>query len=75
VSRGIHWAEIPVDRRVEEVEGEPFLLEAYDRRGSRSTAINRSAPVAARLDLARQLDHAAEQQQFLGQCGLAGVTT
>jgi hypothetical protein len=43
---------------------------------SRSTAIQIRAhppPRAARLDLARQLDRPAEQQQFLGQCAFAGV--
>jgi len=30
-------------------------------------------PLALGLDLARKIDGAAEQQQFLGQRGLAGV--
>jgi hypothetical protein len=33
----------------------------------------RPPPLAPRLDLARQLDRPAKQQQFLGQGGLAGV--
>jgi hypothetical protein len=76
-----HWAEILVARRVEQIEGEPLLLEAHHRRGDRDAALAldrhpiraRPPPVAPRLDLARQLDRAPEQQQFLGQCRLAGV--
>jgi hypothetical protein len=30
-------------------------------------------PLAARLHFSRQLDRPAKQQQFLGQCRLAGV--
>src|SRR4029077_353074 len=67
--------------RVEEVEGEPFVLEAHHRRGDRDAALalNRHPirahppPLTARLDLARQLYRPAEQQQLLGQGGLAGV--
>jgi hypothetical protein len=41
---------------------------------SRSTAVRaHPPPLAARFDLARQLDRPAKQQQFPGQCGLAGV--
>jgi hypothetical protein len=67
--------------RVEQVEGEPLMLEAHHRRGNRDAALAldrhpiraRPPPITPRLDLARQLDRAAKQQQFLGQCGLAGV--
>ena len=76
-----HWAEILVTRRVEQVEGEPLVLKAHHRRGDRGVALARDRhpirarppPVAARLDLARQLDRPAEQQQFLGEGGLAGI--
>jgi hypothetical protein len=75
------WAEILVAPRVEEVEGEPLVLEAHHRRGDRDAALAldrhpiraHPPPLAARLDLARQLDRPAEQRQFLGQGGLAGV--
>jgi hypothetical protein len=43
---------------------------------SRSIAIQSERarrPLAARPDLAGELDRPAKQQQFLGQCGLAGV--
>jgi len=33
----------------------------------------RPPPVAPSFDFARQLDRAAKQQQFLGQCRLAGI--
>jgi hypothetical protein len=67
--------------RVEEVEGEPLVLEAHHRRGDRDAALAldrhpiraHPPPLAARLDLAGQLDRPAKQQQFLGQCRLAGV--
>ena len=56
------------------------MLEARHRRGDRDAALalDRYAipahrpPLGARLDLARQSDRAAKQQQFLGQCRLAG---
>jgi hypothetical protein len=75
------WTEILVARRVQQVEGEPLVLEAHHCGGDGDAALAldrhpiraRPPPVTARLDLARQLDRAAEQQQFLGQCGLAGV--
>ena len=38
-----------------------------------STAIQSERTAAARLDLPRQLDRPAKQQQFLGQGGFAGV--
>ena len=57
-------AEVLVTRRVEEVEGEPLVLEAHHRRGDRNAAqaLDRHPtrahppPRAARLHLARQLD-------------------
>ena len=75
------WAEILVARRVEQVEGEPLMLEAHHRRGHRDAALAldrhpiraHPPPLAPRLDFARQLDRPAKQQQFLGQRGLAGV--
>ena len=76
-----HWAEILVARRVEQVEGEPLVLEAHRRRGDRDAALALDRhpirayppPLAPRLDFARQWDRTAEQRQFLGQDGLAGV--
>jgi hypothetical protein len=75
-----HWAEILVARRVEQVEGEPLVLEAYHRRGDRDATLAldhhpiraHPPPLAARLHFPRHLDRPAEQQQFLGQGGLAG---
>src|SRR6266851_8905503 len=74
-------AEILVARRVQQVEGEPLVLEAHHRRGDRDAALAldrhpigaHPPPLAARPDFARQLDRPAEQQEFLGQGGLAGV--
>ena len=74
-------AEIMVARRVEQVESEPLVLEAHHRRGDRDAALAldrhpvraHPPPLAARLDLARQLDRPSEQQQFPGQGGLAGL--
>ena len=74
-------AEILVARRVEQVEGQAVMLEAHHRRADRDAALlldlhpvrARPAAVAARLDLAGELDRAAEQQKLLGQRGLAGV--
>jgi hypothetical protein len=74
-------AEIPMARRVEQVEGEPLVLKAHHRRGDPDAAVAldrhpigaRPASLALPLDLARQLDRSAKQQQFLGQGGLAGV--
>ena len=75
------WAEILVARRVEQVEGEPLVLEAHHRRGDRDAALAldrhpiraHPPPLATRLHFARQLDRPAKQQQFLGLGGLAGV--
>jgi hypothetical protein len=74
------WAEILVARRVEQVEGEPLMLEAHHCRGDRDAALAldrhpiraHPPPLAPRLHLARLLDGTAKQQQFLGQRGLAG---
>jgi hypothetical protein len=57
------WAEILVARRVEQAEGEPFMLEARHRRGHRDAALAldrhpvraHPPPLAARLHFARQL--------------------
>ena len=67
-------AEIPVAvilvaRRVEQVEGEPRMLEVHHRRGERDDALDaiqsertrRRAPHAARLNLACELDRPAKQ--------------
>jgi len=70
-----------VARRVEQVEGEPLVLEAHHRRGDgdAARALDRHPtrahppPLAARLDFARQLDRPAKQQQLLSQRRLAGV--
>ena len=74
-------AEVLVARRVEQVEGAAVILEGHHRGGDRDAALlldlhpvrARAPGVAARLDRARQLDGAAEQQQLLGQRGLARV--
>jgi hypothetical protein len=79
--RGGVFAEILVARRVQQVEGEPLMLEAHHRRGDRDAAFAldrhpvraHPPPFAARLDLAGELDRPAKQQQFFGQGGLAGV--
>jgi hypothetical protein len=59
-----------VARRVEQVEGEPLVLEAPHRQGDRDAALAlgrhpirvHPPPLAARLDLARQLDRAGKQR-------------
>jgi hypothetical protein len=66
------WAEILVARRVEQVEGEPLVLEAHHRRGDRDAALAldrhpiraHPPPLAARLHFARQLDRPAKLQQL-----------
>jgi hypothetical protein len=63
------------------LKGEPLVLGAHHRRGDRDAALALDRhpigagppPLAARPDLARQLDCPAKQQQFFGQGGLAGV--
>ena len=57
------------------------MLKAHHRRGDGDAALAldrhpiraRPPPVAPSFDFARQLDRAAKQQQFLGQCRLAGI--
>ena len=74
-------AEILMARRIEQVEGEAVMLEAHHRRADRDAALlldlhpvgARPAAIAARLHLAGKLDRAAEQQELLGERGLAGV--
>src|SRR5262249_11774287 len=74
-------AEILVAGRVEQVEDDAVMLEGHHRRGYRNPALALDChpvgagppPLAARFDLASQLDRPAEQQQFLGQRGFAGV--
>src|SRR5690242_12510474 len=69
------WAEILVARRVEQVEGEPLVLEAHHRRGNRDAALAldrhpdgaHPPPLTPRPHFARQLDRPAKQQQLLGQ--------
>ena len=68
-------------RRVQEVEHEAFEFERHHRGDDGDAALALDlhpvgtgiAPLALGLDLAREIDGAAEQQQFLGQRGLAGV--
>jgi hypothetical protein len=69
-------AEILVTRRVEQVEGEPFMLKAHHRRDLDAALVLDRHPIRAhpppftpRLDLASQLDRFAKQQQFLGRKG------
>jgi hypothetical protein len=65
-------AEILVARRVEQVEGEPLMLEAHYRRGDRDPAFAldrhpiraHPPPLAARLDLARQLYRPPNSSNF-----------
>ena len=74
-------AEILVARRVEQVEDRAAILEMHHRGGDRDAALlldlhpvrARAPGLAARLHRTRDMDRAAEQQQLLGQRGLAGV--
>ena len=74
-------AEILVARRVEKIEHRAAILEMHHRGGDRDAALlldlhpvrARAPCIAARLDRARDMDGAAEQQQLLGQRRLAGV--
>ena len=75
-------AEVLVARRVEQVEDETRRCsKRHHRARHRDAALPldrhpvgaRAPPIAARLDLAGELDRAAEQQQLLGQRGLARV--
>ncbi len=73
--------EVLVARRVEQVDDAPAIRELHDRRRDRDAALlleahpvrGRMARRLASLDRAGHLDRAAEQQQLLGQRGLAGV--
>src|SRR5262249_41241829 len=66
---------------VGEFEGEPPMPEGQDRRADRDAALALdlhpvgadTPPIAARLDLAGELDGTAEEQQLLGQGRFAGV--
>jgi hypothetical protein len=59
----------------------PFEFEGHHRRHHRDAALALDlhpvgtgvAPLALGLDLACEIDRAAEQQELLGQRGLAGV--
>ena len=74
-------AEILVARRVEKIEHRAAILEMHHRGGDRDAALlldlhpvrARTPCIAARLDRARDMDGAAEQQQLLGERRLAGV--
>ncbi len=73
--------EVLVARRVEQVDDAAVVRELHHRRGHRDAALLLEAhPVGGRvarrlaaLHRAGHLDRAAEQQQLLGQRGLAGV--
>ena len=73
--------EVLVARRVEQVEDAIAVFEGHHRGHDRDAALALDAhpvgagldAVALGLDLAGELDRAAEQQQLLGQRGLAGV--
>ena len=68
-------------RRVQQIEHKPLELEGHDRGHDRDAALaldlhpvrTRVAPLALGLDLAGEIDGTAEQQQLLGQRGLARV--
>ena len=73
--------EVLVARRVEQVEHAAVVFEGHHRGDDRDAALALDRhpvrpgrpPVALGLDLAGELDGAAEQQQLLGQGGLAGI--
>ena len=75
------FGEILMARRVEQVEHRVLIFERHHRGGDRDAAllldlhpVGLGAPrLAARLHPAGGMDRAAEQQQMLGQRGLAGV--
>ena len=75
------FRKVLVARRVEQIEDAPVILERHHRGDDRDSALLldrhpvrlRGVAVALGLDLAGELDGAAEQQQLLGQRGLAGV--
>src|SRR5207248_11298159 len=67
--------------RIQQVESDAVVLEGHHRRayGDAALALDlhpvgaHAAALTLRLDLARELDRAAEQQQLLGERGLTGV--
>ena len=67
--------------RIEQIEHEVVVLEGHHRGDHRDAALLLDrhpvglggAAVALRLDVTGELDGAAEQQELLGQRGLAGV--
>ena len=73
--------EVLVARRVEQIEHAAVVVEGHHRGDHRNAALALDrhpvgaggAAVALGLDLAGEIDGAAEQQQLLGQRGLAGV--
>ena len=73
--------EVLVARRVEQVEDEVVVFEGHHRGDDRDAALPLDrhpvglgrAAVALGLDVAGELDGAAEQQKLLGQRGLAGI--
>ena len=75
------FRKVLVARRVQQVEDEAFVLEGHHRgdHGDAALALDLHpvgtgvAPLALGLDLAGQIDRAAEQQQLFRQRGLAGV--
>src|SRR5581483_4022649 len=68
-------------RRIQQVEYEAFKFERHHGSDDGDAALaldlhpvrTRVAPLALGLDLAREIDGPAEQQELLGQRGLAGV--
>ncbi len=75
------FGEILVARRIQEVEDQALEFERHHRGDDGDTALafdlhpvgTGVAPLALGLDLPGQIDRAAEQQELLGQRGLAGV--
>ena len=72
---------ILVPRRIEQVDGVPGVIELHYRARDRNAALlldlhpvgSRVARAFARLYRARELDRAAEQEQLLGERGLASI--
>ena len=75
------FRKVLVARRVEQVEDAAVVFEGHHRGDDRDAALALDrhpvragrSPVALGLDLPGELDGAAEQEQLLGQRGLAGV--
>ena len=75
------FGEVLVAGRVQKIEDEALEFEGHHRGDDRNAALALDlhpvgagvAPLALGLDLAGEIDGAAEQQQLLGQRGLAGV--